>query len=122
MPHRPLDAEREQRIRMEIVADAHDAEEQARGRYAYLEDTLRFPVPARCSAACATSPLAVGDAAEIVGLASGEQCAHGMLVLIPRQRRTLAVPLAQLEALGVDDQTRQAIEDWRYWVDRGYGF
>ncbi len=122
MPHRPLDAEREQRIRMEVVADAHDAEEQALGWYAYLEDTLRFPVPARCIAACATSPLAVGDATDIVSLASGEQCAHGMLVLIPWQGRTLAVPLAQMEAVGVDDQTRQAIEDWRYWVDRGYEF
>jgi len=64
----------------------------------------------------------VGDAADIVGLASGAQCAHGILVLIPRQGRTLAVPLAQLEALGVDDQTRQAIEDWRSWVDRGDEF
>ena len=28
--------------------------------------------------------------------------------------------LMQLEGLQVDKETQQAIEDWRYWVDRGY--
>jgi hypothetical protein len=35
---------------------------------------------------------------------------------IPWDRRTLAVPLAQLEGVAVDEPTRQAIEDWQYWV------
>jgi hypothetical protein len=34
----------------------------------------------------------------------------------------LAVPLSQLEGVAVDDETRQAIEDWHYWVARGHGF
>jgi hypothetical protein len=25
-----------------------------------------------------------------------------------------------LEGVQVDEETQQAIEDWRYWVDRGY--
>ncbi len=38
-------------------------------------------------------------------------------------RRTLAVLLAQLEVAGdVDVETRQAVEDWHYWVGRGYEF
>jgi hypothetical protein len=32
----------------------------------------------------------------------------------------LAVPLAQLEGVVVDEQTRQVIEDWQYWVAQGY--
>jgi hypothetical protein len=28
--------------------------------------------------------------------------------------------LAQLEGVAVDEQTRQAIEDWQYWVGQGY--
>jgi hypothetical protein len=28
--------------------------------------------------------------------------------------------LAQLEAVDVDDQTREVINDWHYWVERGY--
>jgi hypothetical protein len=43
-----------------------------------------------------------------------------MLVLIRGERRALAVPLAQLEGITVDKQTRQAIEDWQYWVAQGY--
>jgi hypothetical protein len=30
------------------------------------------------------------------------------------------VPLSQLEGVAVDEHTRQAIEDWQYWVARGY--
>jgi hypothetical protein len=26
----------------------------------------------------------------------------------------------QLEGIGVDEETRQAIEDWHYWVNQGY--
>ena len=43
-----------------------------------------------------------------------------MFVLIPWERRTLAVPLVQLKGIAVDDQTRQVIEDWQYWVAQGY--
>lgn len=38
------------------------------------------------------------------------------------QGREMGVPLAQLKPIGVDSETRQAIEDWRYWVDMGYEF
>ena len=34
--------------------------------------------------------------------------------------RALAVPLAQLAGVGVDDGTEQAIEDWRYWIGQEY--
>jgi hypothetical protein len=123
MPERPRDEARERRLRLELAADAYGPEEQAAGWYAYLEDPLRFPFPARCVAARATSPLRVGDEVEVVGLAPQEACAHEMVVLTPRGRRPLAVPLAQLRAApggAVDAPTRQAVEDWHYWVGRGY--
>jgi hypothetical protein len=34
----------------------------------------------------------------------------------------MGVPLYQLEPIDVDEDTRQAIEDWQYWVARGYQF
>jgi hypothetical protein len=43
-----------------------------------------------------------------------------MFVLIRWERRPLAVPLVQLEGAAVDDQTRQVIEDWQYWMAQGY--
>jgi len=47
---------------------------------------------------------------------------NDMLVEIDLMERKLGVPLYQLEPTVVDDETRQAIEDWQYWVARGYEF
>jgi hypothetical protein len=114
------DQHREQRITMEIVVDAYTPEEQAMGWYSSLEDRLHFPLVARCSAEHSISPLRVGDEVEVVGMAPEAECQHEMFVLIRWERRTLAVPLVQLEGVAVDEQTRQVIEDWHYWVAQGY--
>jgi hypothetical protein len=114
--------QRERRIKQEIVADAHDAEERAMGWYSYLEERLRFPFPGKCIAARAISPLGKGQEAEAVGLAPAGECEHEMFVMITWEDRTLAVPLAQLEATHADKTTRQAVEDWHYWVEQGYEF
>jgi calcium binding protein len=45
---------------------------------------------------------------------------HDMFILIRWKRRQLAVPLMQVEGIQVDEETQQAIEDWHYWVNRGY--
>jgi hypothetical protein len=112
------DEERERRISMEIVVDAYGPEEQAMGWYYSLEDRLGFPFRARCVAERAISPLRVGDELEVVGMAPQEECQHEMFILTRWERGTLAVPLAQLEGIGVDEQTRQVMEDWQYWVVR----
>src|ERR671925_1082968 len=104
---------------MEIVVDAYGPEEQAMGWYSYLEDQLRFPFLATCSAKRAILPLRVGDEVEVVGMAPEEECQHEMFVLIRWERGGLAVPLAQLEGVVVDEQTRQVIEEWQYWVAQG---
>jgi hypothetical protein len=120
MPQTPLDDEREQRIEMEIVVDANGPEEQALGWYNYLEENLQFPFLTRCITERAISPLRVGDEVEVIGLGPQEECAHEMFVLTPWERRSLAVPLSQLEATVADEQTTQAVEDWQYWVEQGY--
>ncbi len=48
MTRRERDEEREDRIEMEIIVDTYSADEQAMGWYAYLDDTLEFPLDARC--------------------------------------------------------------------------
>ena len=117
------DDAREERIMLEIVADAKDSEERVMGWYYYLEEQLHLPFPARCIAERAKSPLRVGDKVEVVGMAPEDECEHEMFVTVPWERRRLSVPLSQLEAAGhVDGQTRQAIADWHYWVRRGYEF
>ena len=114
------DEERERRIIYEIVVDAYGPEEQAMGWYAYLEDRLPFPFQARCSAERAISPLRSGEKVEIVDMAPAEECEHGMFVMATWRQRTFAIPLEQIEGIGVDEDTEQAISDWRYWIDAGY--
>jgi len=120
MAHQAKDEAREERIHMEIVVDAYGPEEQAISWYNYLDDTLQFPFSAQCIVRRATSPLESGEVVKVVGMASDEECEHDMLVLIRWRRRQLAVPLMQLEGIQVDGETQQAIEDWHYWVNRGY--
>lgn len=120
MPRRRRDDDFDQRLEMEIIVDANGPEEQALGWYYYLEEHLRFPFRARCVAERPTSPLGVGDVVDILGMPAEEVCAHEMFVNIAWQERLLAVPLAQLTGVAVDQETEQAIEDWHTWVDRGY--
>lgn len=114
-------SERENRIAEEIIVDAYGPEEQAMGWYYYLEDKLHFPFLTKCIAERAISPLRKGDEVEIVGMADEEECQHEMFVETPWERRTLAIPLSQLKPIAeADKDTREAIEDWHYWVKQGY--
>lgn len=123
MPQIARDDKREERIRMEIIVDAYGPEEQASSWYVYLQEQLQFPMLTHCIAERAISPLQIGDEIEIIDLAPQEECEHEMFVLMRWERRGLAVPLSQLEAPSAgDEETRQAIEDWQYWVKRGYRF
>lgn len=92
------DPAREQRIEMEIVADAYDAEERARVWYSYLEEKLAFPFTAYCIRKRVISPLRVGDDVEVIGMAPGDECQHEMFVMMRWEKDGLAVPLAQLKA------------------------
>jgi Calcium binding len=120
MKRRLREEEREQRITMEIIVDAYTPAEQAIGWYYSLEDRLHFPFAARCTAERSISPLRIGDEVDVVAMAPEVECQLEMFVLIRWERRPLAVPLAQLEGVAVDEQTRQVIEDWQYWVAQGY--
>jgi hypothetical protein len=51
-----------------------------------------------------------------------EECEHEMLVMIRWEKPGLAVPLAQLKAIAADQGTTQAVDDWHYWVKKGYEF
>ncbi len=124
MPTKPdRDEARDDRISMEIIPDAHDEEERAMSWYSYLEDTLSFPFPTRCTKERAISPLRVGDEVEVVGKAPEDECRHEIFVELPwEHRRALALPLSQLMVVHGNGATRQAVEDWHYWVGMGNEF
>ncbi|MEW6667923.1 MAG: calcium-binding protein [Thermodesulfobacteriota bacterium] len=93
------------------------------GWYYYLEDKLQFPFTAVCSAKRAISPLKIKDEVEVLGMAPEDECEKEMYVTIRWERDGLAVPLSQLTPIpSTDKQTKQAVEDWHYWVQMGYEF
>ena len=117
------DEHREDRIVMRAVVDAYGSEERAIGWYYYLENELTFPFRARCLCRKATSPLKKDEFYEVVGMADVGDCDHDMYVMTDFGGDQLAVPLSQLEPIGeLDDDTREAILDWHYWVRQGYQF
>jgi hypothetical protein len=116
------DEDRERRIADEVVVDAYNEEEQALGWYYYLEERLAFPFKATCISERSISPLERGEVVEVTGLASEDDCMHEVFVQVSWRKRAFGVPLAQIQGVSVDDKTREAIEDWHYWVARGYQF
>jgi hypothetical protein len=115
------DPEREERITMEVVVDAYDAEERSMGWFYYLQDKIQFPFQAKCVTKRRSSPLAVGKTVKVVGMAS-EECEREMFVEIEWEKETLAVPLMQLKPVKPDADTEEAVADWHYWVEQGYEF
>lgn len=66
----------------------------------------------------------VGDEVEVLSMAPEDVCQHEMFVMTRWDRAEgLVVPLSQLEVIYTDsEETQEAVEDWIYWVGRGYKF
>ncbi len=87
-----------------------------------MEEKLRSPFLTRYVQERAISPLRIGDEVQFVGMAPEVECGREMFAEMPwEHKRTLAVPLAQLEVIDADEETRQAVEDGNDWVETGYG-
>jgi len=116
------ESDREHRIAEEVIVDAYDSVERAMSWYYYLEGKLRMPFAASCIVKRQSSPLKVGERVNIVGMASEDECMSEVLVVVTRSKAKLAVPLGQLRCESGDEQTCEAVEDWHYWLARGYAF
>lgn len=116
------DEVRETRIADEAIVDAYGPEEQAIGWYYYLADKMSTPFKGKCIEKRLISPLQVDETVEVLGMAPESECHHEMFVMIRWQRREFGVPLAQIVVVDGDEDTQEAIEDWRYWVNQGYMF
>lgn len=116
--------EREDRIVFDIVVDAYDETERGMSWFYYLQDQMQFPFNATCIKARATSPLRIGETAQVMDMADTDDCMAEIMVLIVQDGDLLAVPLMQMQCVpeNASEQTIQAVEDWHYWVARGYQF
>lgn len=119
------DEVREERISMEIIVDCYDEHEAWSGWSCYFGDKLTFPFQAKCIRTRRGSLLRVGEQVTVTSLLDDDEPAGSlaeMQVMIEWRDRTLAVPLAQLDGVGVNEQTAEAIADWHYWVEQGRQF
>ena len=112
------DAERDERIEMEIIVDAYTADEQAMGWHIYLEETMEFPFDARCIEEQEVSPLEEGETVRVVGKPSSEPSLRQQFVTIQWMDREFGVPLSQLEPVEASTATEQAVSDGHYWLER----
>ena len=117
------DPEIEDRIAMEIIVDCYDDEyERQSSWYCYLEDRLAFPVRVKCVEESMLSSLKIDDEVAITGIIEADDISDDICVYITHKGDHLAVPLSHLAAIDVESSAAQAIDDWRYWVQRGYEF
>ena len=119
------DEDREERIIMDIVVDAYGADERSISWFYYLDDTLQFPFDGKCKSERQISPLKIGDAVVVTGMADAEECQREMFVTIywNDTDRVLAIPLSQIDIVEAEgDETIQAVGDWHYWTEMGYEF
>ena len=116
------DAAREDRIVSEIVVDAYNETERGWSWYYYLEGQIQFPFQARCRSPGAASPLGVGEEVTVLAMAPQGRDVPEIEVLVRIGRRKLPVRLEELVCLNSSSESAQALEDWRYWVERGYEF
>lgn len=116
------DKAREHRIEMEIVVDCYNGYERAMGWFYYLDEKLKFPFLTRCIEKRAISPLKIGDEIEVIEMAPAEECEHEIFVMMPWEKQGLAVPLSQLKVIHSNEETKEAVEDWHYWIKMGYNF
>ena len=114
------DEEREYRISDEVIVDAYGPGEQALGWYYYLEEEMQFPFDAKCIRERTVSPLYIDETVKVIGMVDEYDCMVEMFVEIEWAGRSFGVPLSQLQGIGVDSETEEAIADWHYWVGRGY--
>ena len=87
-----------------------------------LDDMLTFPFIARCRLQRPISPLREGDEVDIIAMAPDEECEREMFAMIRWEKDGLGVPLSQLAVVHANEKTRQAVDDWHYWVERHYRF
>ena len=112
------DADRDERINMEIIVDAYTKDEQAMGWHIYLEETMDFPFEAEVVDEKEVSPLEDGETVRVVGKPSSEPSLRQQFVTVEWMSRELGVPLSQLEPIEPSSDTERAVADWHYWLNR----
>lgn len=58
----------------------------------------------------------------VIDLSSEDDCLHEMFVEVEYDDDPFSAKLEDIEPIDVDETTKTVIDDWKYWVARGYEF
>jgi len=116
----PEDKAMEDKIRDEIVVDAHSEDEVKMSWYYYLYDNMNFPFEAYYHFR-QKSGGAKKRKVQVLEMSSDEN-RDGLLVGIAYDEDMFYVPLLDLEDIDADEETLEVTNDWRYWNERGYSW
>lgn len=108
---------RDRRISEQILVDTYSDEEVSMSWRCYLEDTIESPFTAVCIKKLAISPLKKGEIIKVLGIAPEDKYIADIFVITEWQKHKFGVPLVQLKPVKANTETKQAIEDWRYYMD-----
>lgn len=126
MPSVEPDKIREQRIKTEILADAEEKEDRAMAWYDYLDDTLNFPFMGKWTKKGRKSSSPQEKQVEVLGMAPDDECEKDMFVEVVypdgKDEDVFTARLSEIEVIDTDDETKEALADWQYWLARGYKF
>ncbi|MEY3400873.1 MAG: calcium-binding protein [Anabaena sp. CRKS33] len=126
MPSIEADDIREHRIKTEILVDAEDKEKRAMGWYYYLDDTLNVPFLAKWKKKSRKSGVVEEKEVEVLGMAPDDECLKDMFVEVVypvgKDEDIFSAKLSEIEAIDADEDTKEALADWQYWLMRGYKF
>jgi hypothetical protein len=126
MPSVESDENREHRIKTEIIVDAEDKEERAMGWYYYLDDNLNVPFIATLKKKSRKTATVEEKKVEVLGMAPDDECLKDMYVEVVepngKDEDVFTAKLSDIVAIDADEETKEAIADWHYWLARGYKF
>lgn len=116
-----IDKDYQHRIDYEIVVDCYDEYEQAMGWIIYLSENLKCPFKAQYIEKSDTFHIKPEEIIEVLQLVNSEDDEDEELeyfeamVEVKVGNNVYDIPLSEIKGIDVDEQTEQAIEDWRYW-------
>ncbi len=108
---------RDKRIAEQILVDTYSDEEVNMAWRCYLEDVTEFPFTAACVKKMAISPLKKGEIVKVLGIAPEDKYIADIFAIIEWQGHKFGVPMVQLKPIKSSQKIKQAIEDWRYYMD-----
>ena len=116
------DISRKDRIEDEIIVDCYDEYEMAMGWFYYLDDNLNFPFKASIVGDIRIGSLQEGDSVTVTEFINSDENDVSVYnfvatVGIEKDEHIYDIPLVNLKSVDCDNDTFNAIEDWRYWCE-----